>query len=146
MTAINRRSIRMPIPASTTLATADDLDGVQDGSQNLDVSGSRVLVVQRNDGTAGTVGVDVIETSTDGGSNWAADATLLPLASDDVTGTIVANGALNAAGVEPTVVAIWKGGPYEAPTLMRCSRKSTQNANAAAWVTGAPSVIAIKIG
>ena len=145
MAAIARRSIRARINAAATLATADDLNGVSDNSQNLDVSGAqRVIVVQLNSGTAGTAGIDVIEVSRDGGQSWAVDPTLLALASDDGTGTLV-DGVLNAAGVEPSGAAIFKSGPHNGPTLMRCRRDNTQSATSAAWVTGAPAVIAFKI-
>lgn len=136
MAAINRRSIRGRINAATELAAADDLDG---GTVTLDVSGAqRVVIAQINNGTAGTLGIDVIEVSHDGGSNWAADDTLLALASDEGTGTIVASGALNAAGVEPSGAALFKSGPHNGPTLMRCQRSTN-------WATGAPQVIAFKV-
>jgi hypothetical protein len=145
MPAIVRRGIMGAIPAGTTLATADDLDGVQDGSQNFDVTGcTRVIIFQHNNGTAGTTGIDVIEVSHDGGITWAADPTLLALASNDSTGTVVTT--LNAAGIEPVNVALWKAGPYEGPSLLRCSRLSTQNAASAAWTSGAPTVIGIRVG
>jgi hypothetical protein len=146
MATIERRSLRDKIPASTTLATADDLDGTTDNSQMLDVTGSsRVIYVQVANGTLGTAGIDVIEVSKDDGKTWAADDTLLALASNDLTGTIVANGALNAAGVEPTGAAIFKGGPYEGDTVVRCGRKTTDTGGTT-WVTGAPTVLAIRIG
>lgn len=136
MAAIARRSIRARIDAATTLAAADDLDG---DTTTLDVSGAqRVVIVQVNNGTAGTAGIDVIEVSHDGGDNWAADDTLLALASDENTGTVVASGALNAAGTEPSGAAIFKSGPHNGPTLMRCSRSTN-------WVTGAPQVLAFTI-
>lgn len=142
MAAINRRSIRARIDAATVLAAADDLDGA---GTELDVSGSqRVLIAQVANGTAGTAGVDVIEVSHDGGGNWAADDTLLALASDENTGTVVASGALNAAGVEPTGAALFKSGPHNGPTLMRCARL-TGTGGGTTWVTGAPQVLAILI-
>jgi hypothetical protein len=147
MAAIRRRSLLGKIPASVSLADADDLNGTSDGTQHRDVSGaSRVLIVQHNNGTLGTAGIDVIEVSHDGGTSWAADDTILALASDDATGTVLANAALNAAGVEPVNMAIFKCGPFAGPTLIRCTRDATRNANSAAWVTGAPSVTAITIG
>lgn len=147
MAAIRRTVLGAKIPASQELAAADDLNGVSDGSKNIDVSGClRVLVIQENDGTAGTAGIDVIEVSHDGGSTWAADDTLIALANDDQTGDVLANAALNAAGTEPTRFAVFKGGPYMGPTLMRCVRDNTVNANSAAWSTGAPSVDVIRIG
>jgi len=146
MTAIVRRGLLAKIPAAFVLATADDLDGTTDNTQACDVSGTlRVLYVQINNGTDGTAGIDCIETSTDGGTTWAADATVLALASNDATGTIVVAGVLNAAGVEPTGAAVFKGGPYEGPTLVRCGRKTTTTGGTT-WVTGAPTVWAVRIG
>lgn len=144
MATIARRSHRMPIPAATELAAADDLNGA---GTTLEVTGAeRVLIVQAADGTAGTAGIDVLEISKDGGVTWTADDTLLALASDDDSGTVVANAALNAAGVEPSGCAIFKSGPHKGVTHMRVVRDATVNANSAAWVTGAPSVDAITIG
>lgn len=146
MAAIKRRSHAHQIPAGFTLATADDVNGTNDGTQYLDVSGkSRVLYIQHNNGSAGTVGIDVIKVSRDGGSNWVEDDTLLALAADDMTGTIVANGILNAAGVEPVNMAVWKGGPYRGPTLVRCARAVGDDADSVLWTTGAPTVIAITV-
>jgi len=147
MVAIKRRSHAFPIPAGVTLATADDVNGTNDGTQYLDVSGTdRVIYVQINNGTAGTVGIDVIKVSRDGGKNWVADDTLLALAEDDDSGTILASGILNVAGVEPTGCAIFKGGPYHGPTMVRCARAVGDDADSVLWTTGAPTVIAIKVG
>ena len=147
MTAIVRRSVRAHIPASTELAAADDLNGVQDGSKNLDVTGAqRVVIAQIDNGAAGTAGIDTIQISHDGGESWVSDPTILALASDDNTGTLVANAALNAAGVEPASgVDIFKSGPHAGPTLMRCVRYVTDDAHSVAWQTGAPQVIAFPI-
>jgi len=147
MVAIVRPTHAFKIPAGVTLATADDVNGTNDGSQYLDVSGkSRVLYVQINNGTAGTAGIDAITISKDGGTTFEEDETLLALASNDVTGTVVANGVLNAAGVEPTGDAIFKGGPYLGQVKVRCARNVSDDANSAAWVTGAPTVLAITVG
>lgn len=135
------------IPAGFTLATADDLNGTSDGTQYLDVSGKmRVLYIQHNNGTAGTLGIDTLQISKDGGVTFGTDPTLLALASDDVSGTVVANGALNAAGVEPVNMAVFKGGPYLGQVKVRIARDATVDANSVAWTTGAPSVIAITVG
>lgn len=143
MATPNRGSLRSKIPAGTSLAAADDLDGA---GTTLDVSGNdRVIIVQIANGTAGTAGVDCIEISNDGGSNWRADPTILALASDDVTGTVLATGALNAAGIEPTGAAVFKSGPHPGPTLMRCARL-TGTGGGTTWVTGAPQVLAIQVG
>lgn len=146
MAAISRRSLVCKIPAGTVLATADDLDGTTDNTQLLDVTGvMRVLIWQQNNGTDGTAGIDVIEISHDGGTTWAADDTVLAIASNDHTGTVLAAGALNAAGVEPATGALFKSGPYEGPTKMRCARKTTTTTGTT-WITGAPTVTAYPIG
>lgn len=144
MAAIRRRVLGYKIPALVEVVAADDLNGTGTG---IDVSGClRVVLIQENDGTAGTAGIDVVEISHDAGKSWAADDTVLAMSSDDNTGTVLANAALNAAGVEPTRYAAFKCGPFTGPTLLRITRDATVNANSAAWVTGAPSVDAMKIG
>lgn len=146
MATIRRRSARNVIPAGTTLATADDVDGTTDGTQYLTVpAGAVVVIAQIANGTAGTAGIDVIEESFDGGINWRDCSTLLALASDPFTGTVVADGALNVAGVEPTGAALFKAGPFHGPTVLRCGRKTTDTAGTT-WVTGAPQVIAFPVG
>jgi hypothetical protein len=159
MAAINRRSLICPIGTAVALATADDLDGVQDLTKTYDITGAlRVLVMQFNDGTAGTAGIDCIEVSHDGGSEWYADdgtakvgPGLLLLSADDDAGSIVAGGALNAAGIEPATVraGLFKAGPYEGPTLIRLQRDTSvrgTNGTGTDWVTGAPSVDLVPIG
>ena len=131
------------------MCSSDLLNGVQDGTKNVDVSGAlRVLIFQVNDGAAGTAGIDVIQVSHDGGVQWAADDTLLAMASDDQTGTVVADAALNAAGAEPALFAAFKSGPHPGPTLMRCIRDDAATFAGAAldWTTGAPSVDCLRIG
>lgn len=146
MAAIARRSHMAPIPASVELAAADDLNGVQDNTKSFDVTGaSRILVIQDNDGTLGTHGIDVLCISHDGGENWEPADKVLALASNDSTGTEL-NGVLNAAGIEPASVAIFKCGPYEGPTALRIIRYVTDEATSIAWQTGAPSVDMIAIG
>lgn len=158
MVAIVRRSLICPIGIPVTLATADDLDGVQDLTQSYDVTGAqRILIWQINNGTAGTAGIDCVEISHDGGSQWYADGTgnvpntgLLASADDDA-GTVLTAGALNAAGVEPATVEVgmFKFGPYEGPTLIRVSRDTSNRGSGGVgtdWVTGAPTVLMIPIG
>lgn len=129
-----------------TLATADDLDGTTDNTQAADVTGaSRVIIFQVNDGTAGTAGVDVIEYSFDGGSNWSAATDVLAMDSNDVTGTVLASGALNAAGVEPAAGALFKCGPFNGKVAIRCGRKTTDTGGTT-WVTGSPTVKIVAIG
>jgi len=145
MAAIRRKVIGFKIPAAVNVVAADDLNGTGTG---IDVSGAlRVLLLQFI-GTAGTAGIDVVEISHDAGVSYAAATDVLALALDDQTGTVLANGALNAAGVEPTtaVASVFKCGPYAGPTMLRIVRDVAVNANSAAWVTGAPAVDAIKFG
>lgn len=142
-----RRSIRSAISKTATLATVNDLDGTSNNTQAFNVTGGdRLIIAQVNDGTNGTAGIDVVEYSVDGGRTWAAATDVVALASHDVTGTALANGVLNAAGVEPTGAALFKAGPFEGPTAVRLTRNATVNANSAAWVTGAPSVICALVG
>lgn len=148
MAAISRRSLQALRSTSVTLATADDLDGTTDNSQAYDVTGAlKVFIFQVNDGTAGTAGIDVVEVSHDGGVNWAADGTVLLHSSNDTTGTVLASGALNAAGVEPaTPRAGWfTAGPWDGPTAIRIGRKTTDTSGTT-WVSGAPSVSMIVVG
>jgi len=146
MAAIRRRSARNVIPAGTTLGTADDLDGTTDNTQLLSVpAGTVVVIAQINNGTDGTAGIDVIEESFDGGINWRACNTLLALASDPFSGTVLASGALNSAGVEPSGAALFKAGPFHGPTKLRCARKTTTTGGTT-WITGAPTVIAFPVG
>jgi hypothetical protein len=148
MAAIARRSVMAPISKTATLAAPDDLNGVQDNTKSFDVTGAqRLLIWQIDNGTAGTAGIDVVCYSKDGGANWTAATDLLADSSDDSTGTVVAGGILNAAGVEPVgKVAIWKAGPFEGPTAVRIFRYVTDLAASAAWVTGAPGVYCAAIG
>lgn len=152
MAAIARRSLVCAIGTPVTLATADDLDGVQDLTKSFDVTGAlRCLIWQIDDGTAGTAGIDVVEISHDGGSSWTADTTVLPVAENDVSGTIKAAGALNAAGTEPATieVGLFKAGPWEGPTAVRIGRDTSNrgaNGTGTDWVTGAPTVLMIPIG
>src|SRR3970040_1410366 len=56
MAAIARRSVMAPVSRIFTLATADDINGVQDNTKSFDVTGAlRVIVVQENNGTLGPV-------------------------------------------------------------------------------------------
>lgn len=149
MAAISRRSLVCPIGIPVTLATAGDLDGVQDATKSFDITGAlRVIVLQTFSGTDGSAGIDVIQISHDGGSSWAADTTVLPLSENDVTGTVQASGALQAAGAEQTTAPYYLGfkcGPYEGPTAIRVAR-DTDGFGGTDWVTGAPAVTLIPIG
>lgn len=146
MTAVRRRTARSLVSAAFILATADDVDGTTDNTQALNVAGcSAILIVQHNNGTLGTAGIDVLEVSHDGGVSWAAAGDALALASDEFTGTILVAGALNAAGVEPVNMAVFKCGPYSGPTAIRIGRKTTTTSGTT-WITGAPEVNAFCVG
>jgi hypothetical protein len=145
MPLIRRRNILGKIAAPFTMATADDLDGTNDGTQYLALNArQRAIIIQQNSGTAGTAGIDVVERSVDGGT-WHADPTLQLIATADFPGAAVSNAALNAAGVEPTLYAAFKSGPHGRNVRLRLSRKTTETAGTT-WVTGAPAVLGIKIG
>lgn len=140
MTAIARRSMRSLVSREFTLATADDVDGTTDNTQAADVTGaSRVIIFQKNNGTAGTLGIDVVQYSHDGGNTWAAADDVLAIDSNDVSGTVLAGGALNAAGTEPSLVAAFKCGPFNGPTAIRIDRSTN-------WATGAPTVTCVAVG
>jgi hypothetical protein len=142
MANVMRAVRKNKISATFTLATADDLDGTTDGTQYLNVpKGARVLIIQHNNGTDGTAGVDVIEISIAGGA-FHLDPTLLAVADPDVGGTLLA--ALNAAGTEPTNMAAFKSGPFSQDVRLRCGRKTTDTGGTT-WVDGAPSVTAYLI-
>lgn len=145
-------SHRSPIGELTTLATADDLDGTTDNTQVLDLTGAAgAIIIQRNDGTDGTAGIDVIEFSRDGENDWAAataanignshDGLLL----EDGSAAAAAGAALNAAGTEPAAAAVFSLGPVDGPFYIRCGRKTTDTGGTT-WVTGAPSVVALRLG
>jgi hypothetical protein len=151
MATVSRRAYNYfdAISRRQQLVAANDLDGTAATRRAIFVDGgSRVIVFQDNDGTAGTAGVDVVAISYDGVA-WAPEPnTGLALDSDDVTGTALAGGVLNAAGVEPTTVkaSLFKFGPFEAPCYLRICRKTGTLAGAVTWVTGSPSVLAFLIG
>lgn len=145
MTAIARRSFRSPISRKFVLATADDLDGTSDNTQAVVATGAaRAIIEQVNDGTAGTAGIDVLQESFDGGSTWSACDTLQAIDANDVSGDIVASAALNAAGTEPTLSALFKAGPWHGPVALRISRKTGEGGTT--WITGAPTVNCYLIG
>ena len=154
MATVSRRSLVCPIGIAVEMAAADDLDGTKT-PYSYDITGAlRALIIQINDGTSGTAGIDVVEVSHDGGNEWYADdgtakvgPGVLLASADDVGGTIQASGALNAAGVEPATVmaGVFKVGPYEGPTLIRIARDTSDN-NGTDWASGAPSVQLIPIG
>lgn len=145
-------SSRSPLGELTTLASADDLNGTVDNSQVLDLSGAAgAIVVQRNSGTNGTGGIDVIEFSVDDGHSWAAATAAnigrahAGLLLEDGSAAAQANAALNAAGAEPTGDALFSLGPVDGPFMIRCARGGS-GASGTAWVTGAPAVFAFRLG
>lgn len=138
---------RSPLSELTTIAAADDVD--RDGTE-LDLTGAAgCIIVQVNNGTAGTLGIDVIEFSRDGGENWSAATAAnigqghLGLLAEDGSKAAAASAALNAAGTEPSGAAVFSLGPVDGPFLIRVAPDA---ASGTAWATGAPSVYAIRIG
>lgn len=131
-------SLICPFSEDFELAEAGDLDR-SEGAGGVDITGAqRLLIIQVADGTAGTVGIDAVQYSFDGGNEWqdATDLRTLYAADDS---TAISGGVLNAAGVEPTGLAVFKAGPFQGPTKVRIVADAD-------WVTGAPSVDAIVIG
>lgn len=132
---------RNPV-TKAVLAVADDLDGTDELSVDLDLTGAGgCIIIQQNNGTAGTTGIDLIQFSKDGGSTWAA-ATAANLGNRHLglltdAGEVVSGAALNAAGTEGDAVFVL--GPTKGPFMIRVSR-------ATAWTTGAPTVVAYRIG
>ena len=158
MTAIHRRGAILPISTRFTLATDDDVDGVQDLTKTIDVSGaSRVILWQeRSSGGDGASGIDVLGVSHDGGSTWAVDNTLMLCTANDNSGAILA-GILNTAGDDPTgsttatpaqFCQVYKAGPYEGPTCIRIFRDTAGDVAdlGTDWATGAPGVYCLVIG
>ena len=140
-------STRSPLGELTTIAAANDLD--RNGT-TFDLTGAAgCIIAQVNDGTAGTAGIDVIEFSRDGGDTWAAATAAniggshAGLIAEDGSAAAAASAALNAAGTEPAHVAFFSLGPMDGPCLIRVAPDA---ASGTAWVTGAPSVVAIRIG
>jgi len=73
MVAIARRSLVAPIGINVALAAADDTDGTSTPA-SYDITGAlRAIIIQIDDGPAGTAGIYVVEISHDGGSEWYAD-------------------------------------------------------------------------
>lgn len=139
----------VPTSKIAVLATPDDLNGTSDNTQAFDVTGAqRLIILQVNNGTAGTLGIDVIEYSYDGGANWVAADDIVPDDQDDFTGTHTTTGILNAAGVEPAtdLYALFRAGPKPGPWAVRCTRNASVNAASVAWTSGAPGVYLIAIG
>ena len=161
MTAIARRGRILPISTRFILATDDDVNGVQDLTKTIDVTGaSRVILWQeRASGGDADAGIDVLLVSHDAGTTWAVDNTLLLCTSNDSTGTSL-EGILNTAGDDPAgsttatpaqFAQVYKSGPYEGPTCIRITRKTTTDTVSGdhgqiTWTTGAPGVYCLVIG
>ena len=146
-------SIRNPFGERTELAEADDVDRSENAA-SFDLTGSAgCIILQCNDGTAGTAGIDVIEFSRDGGVTWkvATAANIgqghAGLLLEDGSAAAAAGAALNAAGVEPTNgAAMFSLGPVDGPFLIRVGSNTLSSGTAEDWSTGSPSVDAIRIG
>lgn len=131
-----------------TLASTNDLNGTVDGTQYLDLTGAGgCVIIAQNNGTDGTLGVDIIEFSKDGGSTWlaATQANLgnrhLGLLNSSLAA--VSGAALNSAGAE--VDAVFLLGPTKGEFKIRVARGGA-GASGTAWTTGAPTVLAVRIG
>jgi hypothetical protein len=135
------------------LGTADDVNGVQDETLSYDITGASRIFVLSMIGTPGTAGVDVLCISHDGGNTWTTAQDALLGSANDATGTILVDGALEAAGAEGITAgaSLVKAGPYEGPTAVRIFRVLTVTdpkspANSIPWTTGAPSVTLFTVG
>lgn len=144
-------TLRSPIGELAVLAEADDVDRSE--NTTLDLTGaSACIILQVNDGTDGTAGIDVIEFSRDGGVTWqVATAALIGqghagLTLEDGTAAAAADGILNAADVEPAGCALFSLGPVDGPFMVRAGSETAESAGAVDWVDGSPSIIAIRIG
>lgn len=138
-TANSGNSLVCPMSEDFELAAADDLDR-GDYAKGYDITGAlRAIITVTNDGTDGTAGIDRVEYSFDGGSEWYAATDLRAIDTAD-DATAISGGVLNAAGVEPAAgLAVFKVGPFYGPTLLRV-------ATTVDWVTGAPSITCNTIG
>lgn len=138
-TANSGNSIICPMSEDFELAAADDLDR-GDYAKGYDITGAlRAIITVTDDGTLGTAGIDAVQYSFDGGSEWYDATDLLAIDSAD-DATAISGGVLNAAGVEPAAgVAVFKCGPFYGPTLIRVTADTD-------WQTGAPSVKCNVIG
>jgi hypothetical protein len=156
-------SIRSPLGELTQIGTADDIDrSAGDGTDGtydpLDLTGAAgALIFVLNDGNAGTVGVDILEFSTDGGSNFLpATAANLAASNKGHAGLLYEDGSAAAstnaslspggAGVEPAAVYVFSLGPVDGPFEIRVGSNSAGTANAIDWSTGCPSIWAMRIG
>ena len=139
MTANSGNSIILPMSEDFPLAAADDLDRA-DYEAGYDITGAlRAIITVTDDGTSGTAGIDAIQYSFDGGSQWYDATDLLAIDSAD-DATAITGGVLNAAGVEPAAgLAVFKVGPFYGPTLIRAVADTD-------WETGAPSIKCNVIG
>ena len=137
--ANNGNSLVCPISEDFELAEADDLDRSVYAA-GYDITGAlRLIIAVEDDGTGGDAGIDVVQYSFDGGSEWydATDLRAIDTADDAAA---ISGGVLNAAGTEPAAgVALFKAGPFYGPTLVRVATDTD-------WTTGAPSVDGYVIG
>lgn len=149
-------SRRSPLGEYFVLAAADDLDGVQDETKVLDLTGAAGCIILAGPiGTAGTAGVDVVMFSKDGGTTYKAALAAnigqghAGLIAEDGSAAAAALAALNAAGVEAVtgVAMLFSLGPVDGPFQIKVNRKTSEyTGGGTTWVTGAPNVAAIRIG
>lgn len=144
-------SIRSPFGELFGLAAANDLDGVQDETKTLDLTGSAgCVIIAQNSGTDGTAGQDVIVFSRDGGTTYqlATAANIgqghAGLVLEDGSAAAATGAALNQTpGTE--VDAVFTLGPVDGPFKIKLMR-DTSTGFGTDWITGAPAVQAIRIG
>jgi hypothetical protein len=111
----------------------------------MDVTGcANAIIVQIHNGTAGTLGIDVLVESHDDGITWALCDTMLAASANPHSGTVVAGAALNAAGVDTVGGYVFKAGPFQGPTRLAIARVTTTSLGTT-WSTGAPTVVGLAV-
>ena len=138
MTANNGNSIVCPLSEDFSLATtgSGNLDRA-DEAAGYDISGALRLIIQVVPAVgSAAAGIDAVQYSFDGGSQWYDATDLLAIESAD-DATAISDGILNSAGLDP--VAWFKAGPFYGPTLVRVVADTD-------WTTDAPGVIGYTVG
>lgn len=136
--ANNGNSLVCAISEDFSLATtgSGNLDRA-DEAAGYDVSGAlRVLIQVVPAAGSAAAGIDAVQVSHDGGSQWNDVGSLLAIASADDS-TPIAGGVLNSAGADPA--AWFKCGPFHGPTLIRVATDTD-------WTTDAPGVLGYAVG
>lgn len=127
-------------PMSEDFVLADDGSGNLDRATQAagyDVTGAlRLIIHVKPAAGAAAAGIDAVQYSFDGGSEWS-DATDLRLIAAADDSTAITGGVLNTAGADPE--ALFKCGPFYGPTLVRVVADTN-------WTTDAPEVLGYAIG